>query len=288
MSEFVYRGPDGQPINKENYEKWIETYDFPQIPDEAKEAGAYLKDKNGNITKIDITKEDFYDSTAMKKIVEELSVDSEQIEIIFTDTSEKIEAYEHADDNFYYDNEISCKCTLNLPNVKDIGAGALENQVHISEIYINDTDDIKIGEGAFSRCAALEHVHLPEQLKEIPDKLFAYDYRLDKLKIPQETERIGNETFEYCEMLSFAHIPRNVKEIGDRTFLGCSNICDISFLYNNSLETIGNQTFEECGVDNNMNPLILPDSVTNIGYKTFSGMTADISVSKETLKNISI
>lgn len=67
MSEFVYRGPDGQPINKENYEKWIETYDFPQIPDEAKEAGAYLKDKNGNITKIDITKEDFYDSTAMKK-----------------------------------------------------------------------------------------------------------------------------------------------------------------------------------------------------------------------------
>ena len=35
--------------------------------------------------------------------------------------------------NFYYDNEISCKCTLNLPNVKDIGAGALENQVHISE-----------------------------------------------------------------------------------------------------------------------------------------------------------
>ena len=89
-------------------------------------------------------------------------------------------------------------------------------------------------------------------------------------------------------MLSFAHIPRNVKEIGDRTFLGCSNICDISFLYNNSLETIGNQTFEECGVDNNMNPLILPDSVTNIGYKTFSGMTADISVSKETLKNISI
>ena len=28
MSEFVYRGPDGQPINKENYEKWIETYDF--------------------------------------------------------------------------------------------------------------------------------------------------------------------------------------------------------------------------------------------------------------------
>lgn len=288
MSEFVYRGPDGQPINKENYEKWIETYDFPQIPDEAKEAGAYLKDKNGNITKIDITKEDFYDSTAMKKIVEELSVDSEQIEIIFTDTSEKIEAYEHADDNFYYDNEISCKCTLNLPNVKDIGAGALENQVHISEIYINDTDDIKIGEGAFSRCAALKHVHLPEQLKEIPDKLFAYDYRLDKLKIPQETERIGNETFEYCEILSFAHIPRNVKEIGDRTFLGCSNICDISFLYNNSLETIGNQTFEECGVDNNMNPLILPDSVTNIGYKTFSGMTADISVSKETLKNISI
>ena len=288
MSEFVYRGPDGQPINKENYEKWAETYDFPQIPDEAKEAGAYLKDKNGNITKIDITKEEFYDSTAMKKIVEELSVDSEQIEIIFTDTSEKIEAYEHADDNFYYDNEVSCKCILNLPNVKDIGAGALENQVHISEIYINDTDDIKIGEGAFSRCAALEHVHLPEQLKEIPDKLFAYDYRLDRLKIPQETERIGNEIFEYCEMLSFAHIPRNVKEIGDRTFLGCSNICDISFLYNNSLETIGNQTFEECGVDNNMNPLILPDSVTNIGYKTFSGMTADISVSKETLKNISI
>ena len=50
MSGFVYRGPDGQPIDKENYEKWTETYDFPRIPDEVKEAGAYLKDENGNIS----------------------------------------------------------------------------------------------------------------------------------------------------------------------------------------------------------------------------------------------
>ena len=362
MSGFVYRGPDGQPIDKENYERWTKTYRFPEVFNKDKTAGAafiedseelkededgflYPDHQNNNAT--DMTKEEFFNykknQEKSKEIIEKYSskknkeyfeshgytsIDNsfkDNLHNEFTLTDEKIKPYQYADnenidkirkdtvafsfdsvyvknlddknqnESYYEDydeyDEIEvghlrdlpvCGNSLYIPNAKEIGDYAFAGQGHIAEVYIADNDDVKIGEYAFAECDRLTYVHLPEQLKELPEGIFKNNSSLKRLKLPQELEKIGNDAFYSCESLNFVHVPYNVKEIGDRAFMYCDKICDISFLYCKDLEKIGDYAFANCPVN-----IKIPDSVKEIGEGAFAGVNG-VFISKDTLRNINI
>lgn len=360
MSEFEYKGPDGSPVDKEDYKKWANMYNFPQVFNKNKTAGAaFIEDseelkededgflypgyQHNNAT--DMIKEEFFNyeknQEKSKEIIERYaseknkeyfeshgytSVDNsfkDNLHNEFTLTDEKIKPYQYADnenidkirkdtvtlsfDSVYIKNlddknqnksyyedydeydEIEvghlrtlpvCGNSLYMPNAKEIGDYAFAGQGHIAEVYIADNDDVKIGEYAFAECDRLTYVHLPEQLKELPEGMFKNNSSLKCLKLPQELEKIGNEAFYSCESLNFIHIPYNVKEIGDRTFMNCDKIRDISFLYCRNLEKIGDYAFANCPVN-----IKIPDSVREIGEGAFAGVN-EVLISKDTLRNI--
>lgn len=362
MSEFEYKGPDGSPVDKEDYKKWANMYNFPQVFNKNKTAGAaFIEDseelkededgflypgyQHNNAT--DMIKEEFFNyeknQEKSKEIIERYaseknkeyfeshgytSVDNsfkDNLHNEFTLTDEKIKPYQYADnenidkirkdtvtlsfDSVYIKNlddknqnksyyedydeydEIEvghlrtlpvCGNSLYMPNAKEIGDYAFAGQGHIAEVYIADNDDVKIGEYAFAECDRLTYVHLPEQLKELPEGMFKNNSSLKCLKLPQELEKIGNEAFYSCESLNFIHIPYNVKEIGDRTFMNCDKIRDISFLYCRNLEKIGDYAFANCPVN-----IKIPDSVREIGEGAFAGVN-EVLISKDTLRNINI
>lgn len=362
MSEFEYKGPDGSPVDKEDYKKWANMYNFPQVFNKNKTAGAaFIEDseelkededgflypgyQHNNAT--DMTKEEFFNyeknQEKSKEIIERYaseknkeyfeshgytSVDNsfkDNLHNEFTLTDEKIESYQYADnenidkirkdivalsfdsvyikhlddknqnESYYEDydeyDEIEvghlrdlpvCGNSLYMPNAKEIGDYAFAGQGHIAEVYIADNDDVKIGKYAFAECDRLTYVHLPEQLKELPEGMFKNNSSLERLKLPQELEKIGNEAFYNCESLNFIHVPYNVKEIGDRTFMNCDKIRDISFLYCKNLEKIGDYAFANCPVN-----IKIPDSVREIGEGAFAGVN-EVLISKDTLRNINI
>lgn len=158
----------------------------------------------------------------------------------------------------------------------------------ICEVYMEDTKGTVLGEEAFADCEYLEHIHLPETLKEIPDGLFRNDTNLDRLKLPQETERIGNGAFAGCDHLNFIHISANTKEIGNSAFAYCNELIDIGMMYADKLEVIGERAFAGCTGLLHDNQIVIPDSVTRIGREAFAEVTAGINISKETLNKINI
>lgn len=94
MSEFEYKGPDGSPVDKEDYKKWANIYNFPQIFNESKTAGAvFIEDseelkesedgffypdyQHNNAT--DMTKEEFFNyeknQEKSKEIIEKFATE---------------------------------------------------------------------------------------------------------------------------------------------------------------------------------------------------------------------
>lgn len=184
-----------------------------------------------------------------------------------------------------------CGNALYLSNAKEIGEDAFAGQCGITSVFIEDSDGIKIGKGAFSECDRLRNVRLPEQLEEIPESMFENDINIERLKLPQETRKVGNRAFAGCEMLNYIHVPYGVKEIGDSAFSACGGLIDVSFTYNNSIEKIGSYAFFGAGGERGNQRLWFefPDTLREIGEGAFKdAYIGYISMGKETIKSIDI
>ena len=77
-----------------------------------------------------------------------------------------------------------------------------------------------IGAEAFSGCAAVKHVSLPEGITAIEDGAFAGCGSLTGVDLPETLERIGARAFQNCGSLLGVDIPESVEEIGDGAFSG--------------------------------------------------------------------
>ena len=99
---------------------------------------------------------------------------------------------------------------------------------------------------------------------------------LTNITIPNSVNSIGNEAFEYCRGLTSIDIPNSVTSIGDYVFSDCSGLTSITVASDNPkydsrnncnaiIETVSNTLILGC-----MNTII-PNSVTTIGYRAFSG-----------------
>ncbi len=97
---------------------------------------------------------------------------------------------------------------------------------NIASVIIPETVTT-IGDGAFSFCASLESVTMPN-VHEMGEYVFRDCYSLKNVAIGKSTT-LGARTFWYCNSLESIKFSDNIKEIGEWTFYECDNLIDVTF-----------------------------------------------------------
>lgn len=159
-----------------------------------------------------------------------------------------------------------------------------------------------IEDGAFSGCAGLTSIKLPETLTRIGNHAFYGCAGLAELIIPDSVAIIGKGAFDGCESLQFNNdengvylgnaenpylvlvsikdssvatysVNKKTAIIGGGAFASCSELTDVQLP--DGLIGIGDGAFSACTALAEIN---IPNSVTAIGSAAFSGCTALASI----------
>ena len=128
---------------------------------------------------------------------------------------------------------------------------------------------IKIGEAAFSGCANLKKVRIPDSVKEIDSSAFLFCEKLNDVRIPGSAAKIGESAFSDCTSLSSVTLPEGVMHIGPSAFQGCTALRTVRI--SDSVKTIEESAFMNC---TSLKKVTLPDSVTALQGSAFEGCTA--------------
>ena len=110
----------------------------------------------------------------------------------------------------------------------------------------------------------LSQCTIHEDTKLIADYAFSNCARLTSVEIPDSVETIGAHAFYYCSSLTSVVIPNSVTSIGDGAFYNCSSLTSV--VIPDSVTTIGEDAFGGCG---SLTSVIIPDSVMTIGEWAF-------------------
>ena len=175
-------------------------------------------------------------------------------------------------------------CSLTKITIPDsitkISSGAFSHSYSLEEIVIPETVT-EIGGSAFFECFALSKIKLPEGITIINDSTFRMCYALTSINIPDSVTKIGKMAFQSCKSLAEIDIPDGVTEIGDEPFDGCNSLTAININENNqNYKSVDGVLFNK-GMDrlinypmgNERTAYTVPDSVTSIGGRAFSGCT---------------
>ena len=95
--------------------------------------------------------------------------------------------------------------------------------------------------GSFESCSGLISVTIPNSVTTIGTFAFAYCSGLTSVTIPNSVTTIGDWAFYGCSGLTSITIPNSVTTIGDYAFLNCRGLTSVTIP--NSVTTIGNNAF---------------------------------------------
>ena len=152
--------------------------------------------------------------------------------------------------------------------LEEIGEQAFCGCHSLTKIEMPDTVRT-IGEQAFSNCSSAEEIHLSEKLKTIARDAFHGCSAVRSLSFPDSVQTIGNGAFGYCTGLEEVAFGSGLKMIGDNAFSNCGSWRSVNG-FPSGLESIGSWA-----VNGPLHTIILPDTVTNIGYRAFDLNEAD-------------
>ena len=119
----------------------------------------------------------------------------------------------------------------------------------------------EIGVAAFSYCPLLKTVEFEEgiQLEKLSHGMFGASTNLEEIKIPDSVKSLENLAFYGCSKLSSVTM-NSVETIGDKTFEGCTALEEISLP--STLTTIGTLAFYRSGLKSVEIPESVKDTVT--------------------------
>lgn len=144
---------------------------------------------------------------------------------------------------------------------------------------------LKMNGAEFAACTALKKIRLPERLESIEGSSFGSCISLTEIDIPDGVKRIECYAFSDCRKLSRVTMPNGVLKIGSFAF----NVYHaIKMYYCGSIESWiamdkcqwGNiNSGYELYINNKaINHVAIPDNITSIGERTFSGCVSLKSV----------
>jgi len=193
--------------------------------------------------------------------------------------------------------------SVSIPNsVTSIGSYAFYYCTGLTSIEIPNSVT-SIGWWAFYNCTGLTSVTIPNSVTSIEQETFKYCSALVSVTIPNSVTSIGTGAFQNCIGLTSVTIPNSVTSIENWAFASCSSLTSITIPVN--VKNIGYSAFENCTgltavnisdlnawcnisfstLDSNplyyaknlylkgvlVQELILPNSVTSIGERSFAG-----------------
>ena len=112
-----------------------------------------------------------------------------------------------------------------------------------TEVVIKD-GTVKVAMNAFSYCAGIVSVDIPNSVTAFGPKAFKGCGDLVSVKMPENIKLIDTQTFMECQSLEDITIPQSVERLGMSAFYGCSSLKSIVLPEN--VGEIGAGVFEEC------------------------------------------
>lgn len=183
--------------------------------------------------------------------------------------------------------EINCT----IPDgVKSIGEFAFQCYSSLKSIMIPDSVT-SIGDYAFYECSSLTDITIPDSVININEHAFEDCIALTNITIPDSVTNIGVRAFSGCTSLTSVIIPDSVSSIGGFAFVNTAYYENKSN-WEDGVLYIGNHLIAEDLNDDvvttytvkdgtktiagyafygtSLKSIIIPDSVTNIGYEAFA------------------
>ena len=195
---------------------------------------------------------------------------------------------------------------VEIPNsVMSIDSGAFSSCVELTDITVNDGNTIyhsqgnclidtenkvliagckasviptdgsvmSIGDSAFSGCAGLSSITVPDSVTSIGEGAFSGCIGLISITIGNSVTCIGSYAFWMCTNLTSITIPDSVMSTGYDVFKDCTGLTSITI--GNSVTSTGHSEFSGC---TGLAKITIPNNVTSIGGGTFYGCTGLISI----------
>jgi PKD repeat protein/uncharacterized protein YejL (UPF0352 family) len=137
---------------------------------------------------------------------------------------------------------------------------------------INGLPVTGIGESAFSGCAGVTGVTIPNTVTSIGTSAFAGCVNVNAVTIPGTVTSIGERGFYFCPRLYSVTIPNSVVSIGDYAFASCPGLSNV--VLGNGVTNIPGFAF---AFDTSLAGITIPNNVTGIGTNAFgycSGLTS--------------
>ena len=140
-----------------------------------------------------------------------------------------------------------------------------------------------IGDYAFKNCSGVVNITIPDSVASIDTETFSGCSNLISVEIPASVTGIGSRAFENCSALENITIPDSVTRIDGNIFIGCTSLSSVIVDKDNTVYDSRN----DCNaiIETSKNLLltgclntIIPESVTSIEDKAFSGCSGLISI----------
>lgn len=156
--------------------------------------------------------------------------------------------------------------------LKKIADFAFSNCANLRSIIIPN-NVTKIGQYAFRGCSALTSINIPSGVTSLGECAFMGCTSFRSINIPNSVTDIGTGVFWNCSGLTSVNIPTSWTSTGKNTFAGCSGLTSITIPSN--ITEISSSAFAGCtGLTN----ITIPNSVTTIDQSAFSSCSALTSV----------
>ena len=167
--------------------------------------------------------------------------------------------------------------SITIPdNVTTIGYEAFSGCTGLISITIPDSVT-SIGGSAFSGCTGLTGITIPDSVTDIGSTAFSGCTGLTSIIIPDSVTYVSSRAFSGCTNLETITIPKNAKfNSSGYTFNNCKNLKNVKF--SSGIKKIPDYLFFYSSNLNSLTSITIPDSVTSIGSRAFSGCTGLTSI----------